>query len=67
MDRMAVHAELTARHLDLAPKDALPAMVLAALILAEQHQCIDRVSSRLKLFLMQTGLATKEELEQWRE
>jgi hypothetical protein len=67
MDRMAVHARLTARHLDLEPQDALPAMVVAALILAEQYGCTNRVSNRLKLFLAETGLATKEELEKWRE
>lgn len=66
IDRMAVHAALTARHLDLPPQDALPALAVAALILAEQHGCTDQVANRLKMFLEHTGMATKEEVAKWR-
>ena len=65
MDRMSVHATLTGRHLNLAPEEALPALVVTALILAEQHECMDHVKRRIAHFLRQSGVMTAEELTRW--
>jgi hypothetical protein len=67
MDRMTVHAVLTAKHLDLPPQDAIPVLIATAFKLAENTQCMPLTIRRVGLFMRQKGFVTEEEWGSWQQ
>jgi hypothetical protein len=65
MDRMVVHATLTARHLDLPADEAIPALIAMAFRLAEANHCMPVVINRVGQFVQQKGFVTEEEWDSW--
>lgn len=65
MERMVVHATLTARHLDLPADEAIPALIAMAFKLAEANQCTPIVIRRVGQFVQQKGFVSREEWDSW--
>ena len=64
-ERMETHARLTAKAMDLPPREAIPALMLLCFAMAERNGCVDETAEAVSTAMIKAGVVSQAEWDSW--